>query len=117
MVDNSNFTRTDRDLLIRVDTKVDAMAQQIKDLSDGTSMRLLKLETKHETDLAKVNARLDAQDVYHAKINLEYYNGLAKWVETFKANIGLIYGLVVLFNGLITALILWAIQTIFKVKL
>lgn len=116
MVEQSSFTRLDRDLLIRLDTKVDAITQQVKDLADGTQMRLSKLEAKHETDMAKSYARLDAIDLYHAKIDLNRYEGLASWVSNFRANVALIYGVLVFFSGLITAFMLWLIQMIFKVK-
>lgn len=117
MADTSNFTRLDRDLLIRVDTKVDAMADQIKDLADGTQMRLSKVETKHETDNAKVVARLDAMDVYHAKIDLVRFEALATWVSNVKANVALLFTIWTLLGGVITALVLWAIQSWLKIKL
>ena len=81
---NTDFNRADRDLLITLNAKFDQLALQFKDLRDGTLTRIAKLEV-----------RMDAQDVYHAGIPLKRYDELATWVEGFRSN----YRLVLFFGG------------------
>lgn len=97
----SNFTRLDRDLLIRLDTKVDGLQDQIKDIAMGTTMRL-----------AKVEARLDQEDIYHAKIDLNYYNDLAKWASGMRANLKVVGAIFMFFNAVITTCVVLIIKRI-----
>lgn len=116
---NDTFSRSDRDLLIRVDTKVDALTQTVKELNDGTATRLAKMETKHETDFATISAKLESIDIYHAKIepNMPVYDDNSRWVTSLRGNLKLIAFFYSLFQGVITVLIIWLLQIIFKIKL
>lgn len=70
-----SLSRPDRDMLVSLNVKVDQLGLTVKDIKDGLVARVVKLET-----------RADATDVYHARINLERYDRLADWVESFKSN-------------------------------
>lgn len=44
MTQISEFNRDDRDMLIRLDTKMDQMILDVKDLKDGTAMKIANLK-------------------------------------------------------------------------
>jgi len=85
---DTNPNRNDRDMLIMLNTKVDQMGFDIKDLKEGVLERLVKVET-----------RLDAEDVFHAAIPLDHYKANSEWVDNFKSN----YKLILFFIGLASA--------------
>ncbi|PWU04795.1 MAG: hypothetical protein C5B43_04115 [Verrucomicrobia bacterium] len=66
----------DHDMLVTLNTKVDQLTFDIKDIKDNLITRM-----------AKVESRLDAIDLYHAQIPLSQYNDIAKWTENFRANL------------------------------
>lgn len=89
--DTTRFS--DHDMLIRLDTKFDNLAIQMKTATDGLATRIVALETK-----------ADQVDVYHAKIDLNRFEEDAKWIEGFRSNLKLfifiglpIYGAVIAF--------------------
>lgn len=76
MKDEATWSRENRDLLIKVDTKLDSLTVKVNELSDGTTTRLTKVET-----------RLDQMDVYHAGIDMKYYKDIAEWAYGFRAKL------------------------------
>jgi len=62
MTETNEFNRDDRDMLIRLDTKMDQMILDVKDLKDGTATKLASLKEcvdKHEKWIGeqKVNVK------------------------------------------------------------
>lgn len=86
----SSFQSRDHDMLVTLNTKVDQVTFDIKDLKDSLIIRM-----------AKAEARLDAEDVYHAAIPLKQYDDNSKWVDSFRSN----YKLILAFIGISSAAI------------
>lgn len=63
-------------MLVVLNTKVDQLTFDIKDIKDNVITRISKAE-----------ARLDAMDIYHASIPLKDYDTIARWTENFRSNI------------------------------
>lgn len=88
---NGNVLPTnDHDLLIKLDTKMDGLANNLKDF-----------QTNLITRVSRVENRLDQEDIYHAKIDLTRFNTLADWVENLKSNFHLLLAI----GGLVVAII------------
>ena len=49
MTQLNEFNRDDRDMLIRLDTKMDQMILDVKDLKDGTTLQIANLKKQVET--------------------------------------------------------------------
>lgn len=88
----------DHDLLVKVDTKVDYLTDKLNDLNDGLNTRVTKLE-----------ARADANDVYHASIDLPYYKYIAEWAYGFKAKLAVFIfiggSLMIIINAVVISII------------
>ena len=69
--------RMDHDTLIRLESKVDSLITDIKDLKDGTSQKL----TDHETRL-RVMEKLAEQS--QPETNLKKLNDLYQWKHDFQ---------------------------------
>lgn len=63
-MDNNKIISSDHDTIIRVETKMDAMASDIKEIKDGTTAKL----TDHELRIKKIE-----DDVLVAKTNVSAY--------------------------------------------
>lgn len=84
----------DHDLIVTANVKLDSLATDVRDIKQDLIGRIVRVE-----------ARLDAMDVYHAKIPLEKYDALATWVEGFRSNIKLMMAFSGMLFGLISALL------------
>lgn len=80
----------DHDLIVTANVKLDNLASDVKDIKIDLMGRM-----------ARIEARMEEVDVYHAKIPLERYESLAVWVENFRANIKLM----LVFSGLLFGII------------
>jgi hypothetical protein len=106
------FTRSDRDTIIRLDTKFDRLSQDIKELKDSVVDRVSRLEedSADKADLALVKQKAD--DLLLRKANHEdivaldiRVNTLESWKDSQKIYLQLtITGITLIF-----ALILWHI--------
>lgn len=81
---------TDHDLLIGLDVKVERLIADVKDISSNMAARIGKIE-----------GRLDANDKYHAGIDMDRYNSIARWGENLRAN----FRIIILGGGLVVALL------------
>lgn len=84
----------DHDLIVTANVKLDGLVKDIQDIKQDLMGRMSRIET-----------RLDAMDVYHAKIPLEKYESLANWTENFRSNIKLMMVFSGLLFGVISAVI------------
>lgn len=84
----------DHDLIVTANVKLDGLMVDIKDIKQDLMGRMTRIET-----------RLDAIDVYHARIPLEKYEALATWAEGFRSNIKLMMVFSGLLFGVISAVI------------
>lgn len=103
-MDNKNtLAPRDHDMLVVLNTKVDQLTFDIKEIKDNIITRI-----------AKAEARLDAIDLYHAAVPLKEYGDLAKWVDTFRSNYKLIITFGGIFAGIIGAIFEKIIQNYFR---
>lgn len=88
----------DHDLLVKLDTKMDALTQSFQDFHSNLVTRVLKTE-----------ARLDQIDIYHASIDIKHFQENSQWVDKIKANVTLMIFLggtvLALLGGLISSII------------
>lgn len=80
----------DHDILITLVTKVDQLTLDIRDL-----------KTDLITRVAKAEARLDANDVFHAAIPLKDYDEIARWAGNLRAN----FKLIIIVGGVIVSIL------------
>ena len=88
--DTMSLSVPERDLLVTLNTKVDQLTLDVREVRDGLAVRMGKAEQ-----------RLDQIDVYHARVPMKRYEDLASWVEGFKSN----YRMVLIFGGLIMGVV------------
>jgi hypothetical protein len=85
----------DHDLLIRVDTKVDQLSLDIKEIKDGTAQRLAVLES-----------RVEAIEKLHNEVNptetLKRFETVEKWVNNFQLTWKFILLIVIAVSSIIT---------------
>ena len=103
MNDKNTLVPRDHDILVVLNTKVDQLTFDIKDIKDNIVVRI-----------AKVEARLDSMDVYHAGIPLKDYEDIARWTSNFRSNIKFITFVGGLCVAIIGALIERLMQIWFK---
>ncbi len=97
-MDNTSIPNTlspiDHDLLIKLDTKM-----------DGLSLNLKDFQTNLITRVSRTEARLDAEDIYHASIPLKDYDNAFHWVEGIRSNFNLLVSLGALLAATLGAII------------
>lgn len=72
------LNREDRDMIIGLNVKVDRLILDIKEIKDDNSIRIAKLE-----------ARADGIDQYHAAIDRKHLFEVLRWVDDYRANLRL----------------------------
>lgn len=99
---DKNIKMKDHDLLIRVDTRLGVLSDDIKNLSNDLLLRVIKVE-----------GRLDVIDLYHAKIPLDDYNKAYLWVNKLRDNFRLIIFITTLLSGIAVFLLEKVLATLF----
>ena len=72
MTQLNEFNRDDRDMLIRLDTKMDQMILDVKDLKDGTAIKIAKLKECVDTH---------EQWISEQKINVKWLVAIASTIS------------------------------------
>lgn len=104
MASKNQQTFSDHDMLIRLDTKFDDLALNVKIATEGLSAKVVSLEK-----------RLDDIDIYHAKIPLDKYIEDLKWVEGFRSNIKVIIFIATPIMAILVAVLSRLIAHFFKI--
>lgn len=86
--------RIDHDTLIRLESKVDSLITDIRDLKDGTSQKL----TDHETRL-RVIEKIAEQS--QPETNLKKLNDLYQWKHDFQVRWQFVVGVAGLIGGVV----------------
>lgn len=86
MATNARISGSDHDLIIRLDTKFDQMAIDIKELKDGTTARLASLEQR-------VNAIEDIHNQLHVVDNAKRVETNTLWINNFNVRWKLVVGI------------------------
>jgi len=105
---DDKLRRSDHDTLIRLESKVDSMVNDIKDLKDGTQLRLLDLE-------ARVRIIEKTHDEVRPKEAVEKLDILWTWRNEIMANWKFILAGLGVFAGVL-GFLLNAASTYFKLK-
>lgn len=92
---------TDHDLLVRLDSKFDYLAQQVKDIQDNLSSRILILEKK-----------ADENELYHAA----FPKDLPLWTEKFRDNFKIVLAFITLAAGIIGGIAEKLVTSWFHIK-
>jgi hypothetical protein len=102
-MDKKPNSTPDHDLLITLNTKVDQLTSDLRDLKDNLLSRIIRAET-----------RLDSMDVYHAAIPLKDYDDIARWTQSFRSNIKFIAPLLLALVSVAAGLIARVMQVWLK---
>lgn len=93
------LAQPDHDLLIKLDTKMDGLANSFNQYYTDLTVRVTKVE-----------ARLDKEDLYNAAIPMDRIRSNSDWVDGFRSNwrlIAAIFGFAVaIFGGVVSTVIL-----------
>ena len=98
------FTRADRDLLIRLDSKVDRIVGDIKELKDGTTARIITLEQQMNL-MEKIRTEYDPTKI----VPLIYEH--EQWIREYK----LTYKIIVGVAAIIGAIVSFALKVVFDI--